>query len=313
MQQHQVEVGLDFLLARDAEVFFFLYGGIAYLAGILAGLCLQGLTVDKQTFFGGLDGGHHAVPHYFDAGVQALYGRVVLVRGTQQALALNQHFVVVLYYRIQVGVLQADVGGYHFVLVGFLEDMALQVGYQGELYFVFGLGAFVSCLFSGGLAGIGRDVNHSCPLLEAGQLAFGGTQFLVDDADTLVDELGSLGGYFVLVVIAFLVIDFYQLVQEVYPTGHLAAGDGKQGHGGASSAGGYGEPVSERRGGACRRYDGSLNYFGHRLESLQCRIGCRESEYTGRSREYSRQVFYCLFPFLAFVLYHYFVKLLVAE
>ena len=104
MQQHQVEVGLDFLLARDAEVFFFLYGSIAYLAGILAGLCLQGLTVDKQTLFGSLDGGHYAVSHHVDAGVQALYGWIVLVRSTQQALAFNQHLVVVLYHSVQVAV-----------------------------------------------------------------------------------------------------------------------------------------------------------------------------------------------------------------
>ena len=44
-----------------------LYGGIAYLTGILAGLCLQGLSVDKQSFFGRLDGAHYAVTHYFDA------------------------------------------------------------------------------------------------------------------------------------------------------------------------------------------------------------------------------------------------------
>ena len=42
-------------------------------------------------------------------------------------------------------------------------------------------------------------------------------------------------------------------------------------------------------------------------------VGCRESEYTGRSREYSRQAFYGLFPFLSVVLYQHFVKLLVAE
>ena len=181
--------------------------------------------------------------------------------------------------------------------------MALQVINQADLNFVFSVGTFVTGLLTSRLAGIGGDVYHTRPLLEAGQLAFGGTQFLVDDADTFIDKFGGLGGYLIFIVIAFFVVDFYQLVQEVYATGYLAAGDGKQSHGSTSSARGYGKPAAERCGGACRRYDGSLNHFGHMLKDLLGRISCRESEYTDWGREYCRQAFYRLFPFLSFVLY----------
>ena len=95
------------------------------------------------------------------------------MRSTQQALAFNQHLVVVLYHGVQVTVIQSDVGRDYFILVGLVKNVALQVVNQTDLNFVFSVGTFVACLFCGCLAGIGRDVNHSCPLLEAGQLAFG--------------------------------------------------------------------------------------------------------------------------------------------
>lgn len=93
---------------------------------------------------------------------------------------------------------------------------------QAELDFIFGIGTFITGLFTGSLSGITGNVNHTCPLLETGQFAFGGSQFTVDDVDSFVDKLGSLRGYFILVIIPFFVIQFHQLVQEISAAGYLA-------------------------------------------------------------------------------------------
>ena len=47
---------------------------------------------------------------------------------------------------------------------------------------------------------------------------FYSTQFLFDDNQTLVDELGSIDGYLVLVLDSFFVVDCNQHVQYVFGT-----------------------------------------------------------------------------------------------
>ena len=80
---------------------------------------------------------------------------------------------------------------------------------QTDLYLILRVSTFVAGLLAGSLGGVGSDVHYTCPLLEAGQLAFSSTQFFIDNADTLVDKFGGLGRYLVLVVISFLVMEFY--------------------------------------------------------------------------------------------------------
>ena len=53
--------------------------------------------------------------------------------------------------------------------------MIFQVIDQTDLYLIFSVGTFVICLLAGSLRGIGSNIYYTCPLLETGQLAFGGT------------------------------------------------------------------------------------------------------------------------------------------
>ena len=52
-------------------------------------------------------------------------------------------------------------------------------------------------------------------MLETGQLAFRGTQFLVDNANTVVYKLGGFGSYFIFVVVGIFVIQGHQHVDKV--------------------------------------------------------------------------------------------------
>ena len=127
------------------------------------------------------------------------------------------------------------------------------------MYLVFCVGTFIVGLFAGGLGGIGCDVDYACPLLEAGQLAFGGTQFGIDNANAFVNKFSSLGSYFVFVVVAFFVIEFHQLVQEIGTTSHLAVGEGEYSNGGKFVVGFYRKPIPEGGGSSIRGGNGCLN------------------------------------------------------
>ncbi|CDD52363.1 unknown [Bacteroides sp. CAG:875] len=219
-----------------------------------------------------MDGGHHAVAHHVNAGIQALYGRVVFVRGAQQTFALNQHFVVAFHYGIEVIVGQANVGGDDIILTGFALNVFFQVIDQADLYLVFCVGTFIAGLFASSLGGIGCNIDYACPLLEAGQLAFGGTQFGIDDANAFVNKFGSFGGYLVFVVVAFFVIEFHQFVQEIGTASYLAVSKGEQSDGGKFVVGFYRKPIPEGGRSSVRGSNGSLNQFRNGLDFLLGRV-----------------------------------------
>ena len=95
LQQHQVEVRLDFLLARDAHQFAFLLGGAADARFVAFRLTVEVGLGDEEPFLHALYRGLHIDAHGTDAGIQCLHRRVIFGRSAEQALAFDQHLVVV--------------------------------------------------------------------------------------------------------------------------------------------------------------------------------------------------------------------------
>ena len=62
---------------------------------------------------------------------------------------------------------------------------------------------------------VAGQVGQSRLLLEVRQLGFGAAQFLIDDADTVFDEVCRLLCHLVLLVVGILIIEGYQAVDKV--------------------------------------------------------------------------------------------------
>ena len=113
-----------------------------------------------------------------------------------------------------------------------IPDIVCQVLNQVDLSGILGELLFVARSFLKCHLGITLQVGQSGTLLEVRQGIFGASQFLVDDGDTFFDELRRLLCHLVLFVVGILVIDFHQLVDEVYPpllhfVLHADLGDGR--------------------------------------------------------------------------------------
>ncbi len=215
LQQHDVELCLDFLLAGDGEELFFLLRGTADAAFELACLTVDVAAGDLESFQYAGYRGLYVVAHGLDAGVHVYYGRIVLARGTEQPLALDEHGVILVDDRTQVLVLQAYIGRNDFLFVGRIVDIVAQEFYQTYLGLVFDAQLFVFGVFLQGQLGVAGQVGQSRLLLEVRQLGFGAAQFLIDNADTVFDEVCRLLCYLVLLVVGILVIEGYQAVYKV--------------------------------------------------------------------------------------------------
>lgn len=237
LQQHDVELGLDFLLAGDAQEFLFLLRCAADAAFELPGLALDVGLGNLESFQYAGYRSLYVVAGRLDAGVHVDDGGVVLRRGAEQAFPLNQQGVVLVDDLAQILVLQAHIGRDDFVRVGGVVDVVAQEFHQADLGLVLDAQLLVLGVFFQGQFGVAGQIRQTGFLFEVCQLGFGAAQFLVDDADAVFDELSRLHGHFVLLVVGVLVIVGHQAVDEV--DGPLAAGvlKGYQGDGGRLGSG----------------------------------------------------------------------------
>ena len=167
--------------------------------------------------------------------------------------------------------------------------------HQAELCAVLGTFLFVFGVLAECQLCVTLQVGQSGIALEGFQFFFSGSQLSVDDFDTLVDELGSLAGHFILVVVGIAVIDFYQLVDEV----HSALGAGvlqrdlgnRRGFGGRFHRKGIRIFVCYDAWGCHGDGDGLFLFNG-------CRIAGSEAECTVGGGEQGRELFKLLCEFL---------------
>ena len=82
LQQHDVEGGLDFLLACDTHELLLLLGGVADAAFVLARLSVDVAPGDLQAFQNTVYGGFHIVAHGLDPRVQIDDGGIAFGGGT---------------------------------------------------------------------------------------------------------------------------------------------------------------------------------------------------------------------------------------
>lgn len=190
LQQHDVELGLDFLLAGDAQEFLFLLRRAADAAFELAGLALDVGLGNLESFQYAGYRGLYVVAGGLDAGVHVDDGGVVFRRGAEQAFPFNQQGVVLVDDLAQILVLQTHVGRDDFVRVGGIVDVVAQEFHQADLGLVLDAQLLVLGVFFQGQFGIAGQVRQTGFLLEVRQLGFGAAQFLVDDADAVFDEFG---------------------------------------------------------------------------------------------------------------------------
>lgn len=222
LKQHDVELGLDFLLAGDAQEFLFLLRRAADAAFELPGLAFDVGLGNLESFQHAGYRGLYVVTGRLDAGIHVDNGRVILRRGAEQAFPLNQQGVVLVDDLAQILVLQADIDRDDFVRVGGIVDVVAQEFHQADLGLVLDAQLLVLGVFFQGQFGIAGQVRQTGFLLEVRQLGFGAAQFLVDDANAVFDEFGRLHGHFVFLVVGVLVVVGHQAVDEV--DGSLAAG-----------------------------------------------------------------------------------------
>lgn len=237
LQQHDVELGLDFLLAGDAQEFLFLLRRAADAAFELAGLALDVGLGNLESFQYAGYRGLYVVAGGLDAGVHVDDGGVVFRRGAEQAFPFNQQGVVLVDDLAQILVLQPHVGRDDFVCVSGVVDVVTQEFHQADLGLVLDAQLLVLGTLLQRQFGVAGQIRQAGLLLEVRQLGFGAAEFLVDDADAVFDEFGRLHGYFVLLVVGVLVIVGHQAVDKI--DSPLAAGvlKGYQGDGGRLGSG----------------------------------------------------------------------------
>ena len=242
--------------------------------------------------------------HSLDAGVHVHHSWVVLTRGTEQSLALDKHGVILVDDRTQVLVLQAYIGRNDFLFVGRIVDIVAQEFYQAYLGLVFDAQLFVFGVFLQGKLGIAGQVGQSRFLLEVRQLGFGAAQFLIDDADTVFDEVCRLLCHLVLLVVGILIVEGYQAVDKVGGTLSVGIFNGYLGDGGGFRSWFYRQAFTVCFGDSCR-----CTHIGCQadiaaflsLPFVQDGVVCCKAEHTRRGGEYGWEFVEGLFRFLFFL------------
>ena len=100
---------------------------------------------------------------------------------------------------------------------------------------------FVLGTFLKGKLRVAADVGQSGALLEFRQFGFCGAQFVVDDADTFIDEVGAFLGHFILFGVGVLIIEYYQFLGEIGGSLYMGVLYTDGGNGTGIGYGGYGQ------------------------------------------------------------------------
>ena len=212
LQQHDVQRGLDLLLPGDRHELLLLPRGVADAALELARLTVDVRLGDLETPQDTVHRRLHVAAHSLDAGVHVDDGRVAVRRGTQQALALDDHRVVLVDDRGEVLIPQAHVGRDHLVHVRRIVDIIAEILHQVDLRGVLRTLLLIPRAFLQSHLGVARQIRQAGALLEGSELALRSAKLAVDDADALLDELSRLLRHLVLL----LVVERHKAIDEVH-------------------------------------------------------------------------------------------------
>ncbi len=241
LEEHEVEAGLNLLLALDAHVLALLLGGVADAAGVAAGLAVEVGLGDEQLLARALEAGRQALAQAGQLGVEATDDGVGLRRGAQEAVALDHALVVGADEGGDGLVGEADVDGQDVMDVLGARQVVQEVADEVELGAVGHHLLLVIGLLAEGHLGIAAEVRQAGAALELLELGFGGAQLGVDDGDALVDEAGGVAGHFVLVVVGVAVVVLDEPVEEVLTPTAVGVGEGDGDHGRGFAGGLHGE------------------------------------------------------------------------
>lgn len=258
LEEHGVERRLDFLLTRDAHELLLLLGGTADASLKLACLAVEVLLGNLQSAEHTLHGGLHTEVHGCQIGVELHHCRVLFRRGEQEALALGKLRVILVDGGAQHTVLQTDVARDDLVLVGRIVDVVAQETHEADLCLVLHALLLVLRVLLQDELCIAHQVGQPGALLEGGKPAFGRAQFLVDDAQTLLDELCRLLRHLVLLIVGILVVECHQAGDEVHGTQAVGVLHGKPGDGRGLRRGLHGEVFPVRLCHGYRRVDDGI-------------------------------------------------------
>ena len=216
LEEHQVEVGLDFLLTGDGDQFAFLLGRAADAALVFPGFQVEVVAGDLQGFLHAFHRSQHRAAGGGNGSVEIDHSRVALVRGAQQAFALDKHLVVLRNDVDQAVVRQAHIGRDNLVAVVRIFNISAEESHETQLRVVFRPFLVVLATALESQLGIGAQVGQSGPLLIIRQFAFRRAQFFIDDADALVDKLSRAAGHLVFVFVGIVVVERDQGIEHVH-------------------------------------------------------------------------------------------------
>ena len=277
LQQHDIQRGLDLLLAGDRHELLLLPRGVADAALELARLTVDVRLGDLETLQDTVHRRLHVAAHSLDAGVHVDDRRVAVRRGAQQALALDDHCVVLVDDRGEVLIPQAHVGRDHLVHVRRIVDIIAEILHQVDLRGVLRTLLLIPRAFLQSHLGVARQIRQAGALLEGSELALRSAQLAVDDADALLDELRRLLRHLVLLVVGVLVVERHKAIDEVHASSPHRVPQGYLGDRRRLGRGRHAQLLAVSLGRGRGRMD-----VGHQLDlpALQLRYGihARETE-----------------------------------
>ena len=168
-----------------------------------------------------------------------LHQGVGVGRFVGEVVALQQLAVVFAYHALDVAALQAGVGGQQLSVAGVGHEIGADVAGHGELVVEFedaGLRLLVLRHIHGGC---GAYVGDEVGALVAGDVGVDVAQLVLDDPETVVDEVGGGDGYLVFVVYPVFVIDVYQCLEHVVGALGGLVGNGELDYGAVFSGHGH--------------------------------------------------------------------------
>ena len=206
LEKQEVEVGLDTLLATNLIEDALLLRGHADTALILDILILYTLAMDIGRATGLHKGCADGALELVEGGSESLYLRGLLAGRLQEAVTILYNLVVVGDKTCGCSVGKTDIGGDNLIGVSGIIDVFTEIVEQLNLGVRLCQALLITAAKALRLAGSRLITGHGIAALIILDAALGGTKFLVDLLDTLVDKLLGLKSNLVLIGIGLVVV-----------------------------------------------------------------------------------------------------------
>ena len=231
IEEEQVKRLLDFLLALYALHLSFLGGDghHAALRPLLAALCIVAAHIEAEDVV--VHRAYDGLFHGTEAVVELLHHGIALTAVVNELVPAQLHGIVLADLAFNAGVADTGIGGDEVYLLGRVSKIALDVLGQFQLGFQFLAFRTVLLCLAHVLSGSRSEVDNLVALLERLHGVLHSAQFLFNDDETFVNEVGGVDGHLVLVLDGGLVIHLNEGVQHILGTSRRAVldGEGKDG------------------------------------------------------------------------------------